>query len=556
MTSRFQPQIIQAWRGLNADENPHEVGQGELIIATNVYRRGGAIGTRPGFEREGAGQDYENQIASNTPIQGIVEYRQDNDTTRDLVVVAGGAIHTDDTTTITGALTLSGADNAVWTFAQHSDTLYAAGGLTTNPYWKWTGTGNAAAVSVLDLSAAAIYPSYTFEKWNRVWLAGFRDAAGAIAKDKSSNPMTARYSALNDPDTYPVGDTLGGNSAIGGLSAYGDEYITGFADFVDNEGDWLLVLTNKQLYSVNRTGISTVPFSVPPGRGAIANGCVHQLAYVSLGLDAGDAVYMSDRGIHSVRQSQQYGGEEENFLSWKIRSIFNTINKSQMGLVRGAYNAYQGLVIFAVPTGSNAFNDLILVLDVKNSEELTAQNAIWYVWYLAGSTDDQRAISYLTSARSSSDVRHVYAGNLDGDVFRTSRSTYSDLGTAYPVHIRTRHEDFGLPGGLKNQGDVWLHMQPGGAYKPTYRTIFDFGRKQASPLNITMENSSGAVYGTAVYGTATYGSEVETVREKLYAVGSGETIAHDFQHENANEPFWIAKLAAQVRVFGETEGDT
>lgn len=548
---RFQIVPIKRLRGLNEDEDPNSVAEDELTVARNTYSRGETKGTRPGTERDP--DSYTSAVTGTPPVQGIFELRRNNDANRSLVVVAGTGIYTAPSTAITGAVSItSGAANG-WTFAEHKNTLYAAGGTGTNSFWKWTGSGNASAVSILDLSAGALYPTYVFEKWNRLFTAGFRDAAGSIATDNSSNPMVVRYSALNDGDTWPVGSSFGGSSAIGGFSSYGGEFVTGFADYTDNDGDWLLILTNRRIYSVMETGDPLSPFYVSK-RGAIANGCVHQRAFANLGLDSGDAVYLSSEGIHSLAQSQEHGALQRSFLSWKIRKTFNLINHAAIQNSVSAYDRQNGIVLFAVPTGSSTIPNLILALNVKGKDAITAENAEWDVWERGGASANAKAVTAMTSARDDDDNWFIYAGNAVGDVFRFNSAVASDISYAYPVTLRTKHNDYGIPGVSKGPGDIYLTMQPGASYMPSFRLVYDYGQRFSSQSLVDLTPVGGSVFGTGTFGTATFSAVNSTRRCKIYGSGSGATIGFELSHGSANEPFYIVGISPQIRAFGEDIG--
>lgn len=546
--------------GLNEDENPDALQPGDLIQALNLQWRGRTVGTRPGLERA---DDYASAINGDAAVVGIYDYRRNNDANRDLVAASGGNLVTgpaggDVLDKVTNSVAITAGDTNYWVFATHSGNLYAAGGGTQDDFAKWTGSGALTSVTINNLSAAALSPSYVFEKWNYLWAAGFTlQSNGALATDASSNPMVARFSSLNQPDDWPAGNSIGGSSAIGGLSSYGGEYITGFGDFTDNSGDWLLILTNRRIYQVLQDPDPLKLFFVSPGRGAIANGCVHQRAFVSLGLDSSEAVYLSRNGIHSLRQSQQFGPQEDKFLSWKIRNTFKQINFARIGQATGAYDRRNGRVIFAVPYLTSTVNNLLLVLDIKDTDELTAQSAKWSVWFLAGSTADARAANTLYAGIGDDSIDYIYCGNNEGDLTRFSDDTvFSDLGSSYTATLQTHHENFNQIGVEKILGDVHLLIQPGGSYKPVLVPIFDYGTDFGLPQDIAMPPNAQALWDSAVWDAAVWGGdEQEVFRIKLCPFGRFEALSFQVTHTGVNEPFFLAGLGFQTDVEGESAGE-
>lgn len=553
--SRYVP-IAQRLKGLNEDENPVSLQPGELQIALNSWKRGTSRGTRPGFQRDTV--SYTDAAGLGGAVQGLVDYRYGADASRFIVAVANGDIFSADATSIKNAGTsVTAGENHRWTFAQHKGTLYGAGGTGTNNFWSWPGSGTTSNISMVNLAAAAIYPTYVFEKWNFGFTAGFRDAAGALTTTElSSGPMIVRYSAINDMTSWPTANTFGGTSAVGGFSSYGDEYLTGFGEFTNNAGDWLLCLSNKRLYAVGQLGDADTPFYTPP-TGVVQNGCVHQNAYVSLGLDSGDAIYLSRFGVHSVRLSEQFGQRIETFLSWKIRRTFQRINQAAIHRSVGAYDPKRGIVLFAVPFDAATNPDTILCLDMKNFASLTAETAEWDIWALSGSlATADRTITAMATVRNAGGYS-IYAGNQGGDVGEfddTSSGDHNDLGSAYTVQMRTRHDDFGAPGVTKGLGDTLVTIQPGGSQRPLLAPIFDFGANTGSALEMEMAQS-GSTWGSGVYGTATYGTENSTFTDRVYTAGAGETIAFDLSHAAANQPFYIAQITANVQTHGQQPGE-
>jgi hypothetical protein len=553
--SRYQP-ISLTLGGLNEDENPTALAAGDLQIARNSWMRGRSHGTRPGFQRDSV--SYPSASGLGDAINGIVDYRFANDASQFIVTVANADIFSADATSIKNAGTaVTAGSNHRWTFATHKGILYGAGGTGTNNFWSWPGSGTTSNVSMLNLAAAAIYPTYVFEKWNFGFTCGFRDAAGAVTgTELSSGPMIVRHSAINDMTSWPTANTFGGTSAVGGFSSYGDEFLTGFGEFTNNAGDWLLALSNKRLYAIGNLGEATTPFYTPP-TGVVQNGCVHQNAFVSLGLDSGDAIYLSRFGVHSVRLSEQFGNRVETFLSWKIRQTFEQLNQAALHRSVGCYDQERGIVLFAVPFGSATNPDLILCLNIKNSAQLNAQTAEWDIWSLSGSmTSDQRTITAMAPVRTTTG-HFAYVGNAEGDVCRfddSSSGTHSDLGYGYSVVMRTKDEDYGAPGVIKGLGDTYVTVQPSGSWSPTITPIFDYGRTTGETLGLEMA-STGGVVGTMIVGVDTVGGSEGTFTDSVYTVGASETIGFEFRHATANQPFYIAKVAPSVQTHGKNPGE-
>jgi len=552
--SRWVEWQIVPTGGLNLDENPNAVRADELISALNVWYRGASIGTRPGAGYETEGSAFTAAVTG--PVQGGVEYRLGNDATRHLVVVSNGTLYdSNGSTTITkgAGVTVASGATRLWTFAVHNDVLYAAGGSGTDSPWYWAGSGNATLLSILNASAAALSPTYIFAKWNRLFACQFRvTGTGAIATDITSNPMTPRYSALNQPTVWPTGNTFAG-TGVGGLPAYGDEYLTGFGEYTDNDGDFLMLLTNRHIYAVQEDPNNPLsPFYISR-KGAISFGCVSQRAFVSLGLDSGDAIYLSEHGIHSLRQTQQFGASEDKMISWKIRPLFRTINRAAIQNAVGSYFREEGVVVFAVPTGSDTFNSLILILDVKGQKEVTSESARWFTARIAPGTSSGK-ITTLFPARSSAGRWYLYGGTQGGDVFRFDDTSNEDFGSAYEASFQTPWADFGAPQQQKILGDLYCQLQPRGDYAARVSVMADFGARTSGPYTVALPGTGNPEYGAAIYGDATYGTQQITNQKRIYATGFGTNFSIRVTRSAAAQPYYIAKLAGRVAPHGVSRG--
>lgn len=560
MPSKWQTWTMIPIGGLNLDENPNAVRRTEIIDALNVWFRGNTIGTRPGAAFETNSGGYTAVLPG--PVQGGFEWRTDNDGTRKLMVVAEGVIYSDGTpTTVTegAGVTVSAAsstDPKLWTFATFgysgTSAVYAAGGSGTDTPWYWTGTGDATLLSILNSSGSAVYPTYIFAKWKRLYACAWRTAAGAISTDIAADPMTPRYTSLNQPTVWPTGNTFAG-TGIGGISAYGDEYLTGFGEYTDNDGDWLLLLSNRRIYAVQEDPSNAVtPFYISR-KGAIEFGCVSQHAFVSLGLDSGDAIYLSRHGIHSLRQTQEFGGSAEKMLSWKIRTFFQGLNRSRLKYAVGAYLREEGLVVFAVPNGSDTHNTVLLVLDVKElgGEELSAQNARWSIWRVTGSASTYGQVTTLFAARGSDDTPYLYGGNRAGAVFRFSDTATQDFGdTQYDAFFQTKWEDYDEPTRSKTLGNLNFQMQPDGsnARQASLTVKWDFGARSSGPYPIVLPASGGFVLGTSVLGTGVLSNSVATNSDRIYVTGHGVTSSLRVARDGS--PFYVARISGQVAGAG------
>ena len=547
---RFQSRRLGPFGGLNQNENPHAVPTGDLVEARNVIHRGDTLGSRPGLVLEATGKQYAAVTTGTNPIQGLHEHREGVDAGRHLLAVGDDGftqnVFYEDASLIPNSATITGGADNVWTFASHNNITYAAGGASADHFWSFDGnTGvGATQIDVVDSSAVTMLPNYVFAWRNYLFLGGFNPATPTSDNNASSVRFPDFASDPTVAANWKVGNTIG-------FTAYGKSHNTGISSYRDNSGDYLMLLYNDHIQTVNLDPTSgfLVPFFVSD---KISNGCVSQRAYVDLGVDAGDAIYMSERGFHSLRQSQEHGNKADKFLSWKIRPFMKALNRDRMKYAVGAYDFQNGYVLFAVSTGSSTVHDVILCLDVKNAEPITADNARWSIWYISGSKN----INELKYLRDEDNVWRMYYGTTTGEVGYFDDDTFADLGSPYQVKFQTSHDAAGGTSSNKNLGDVTVTIGPSGTYQPTMKFHFDYGRKISTKRLVEMPSASGDVWGTGEWGSAEWGTTVDLWDKKIYGSGSGSTVGFSVEHAAADEPFFVSSIDYQLRLVGEDTGDS
>ena len=556
----YQPHTINGYAGLNEDENPAALGASDLREASNCCRFGNLTGTRPGLVRD---TEYDADIAGGAAIQGIYEFRKGRDENRALVSVCGGIVHTSDTANKTkvGVQISAGAAN-LWTFASYQNLMWAAGGASGDSVWTWDGASTSVSV---QLASLGLKPQFIFSKFNTIFLGGFLDGT-----DAWNNTLVGRYAdyaedatdVLSWPNSNSIpGQLLGENSGPG---SYGAEYGTGFGSYQDNKGDFLLFLTNRRILSFLQNPNVSSNANRFIQSDAIANGCVSQRAFVDLGLDQSDAVYVSSSGVHSMALSQQYGNRENAFLSWPIRKTWNTINRSMLTRTCAAHWPEEGIVLIAVATGSATYLNTLLVMDIKGAAQISPDTVNWYKWNIGASVQT----NMVSVARDPNGVPRIYIGGTAGEVAPFSRSAYADLGASYAVSFRGRDEDYGAPTVEKSFGDTFLMVGGSGDYSPTITYLADDGTKtiQSAPLTVpfpgfilnnvagnltgasTMDNAAGTLTSAGILG-----SDFNLVRDRVSGYGSGFNLSHKFTHAGTNEPFWIGQISQDVASQGKSD---
>jgi hypothetical protein len=540
----YRPFTMNDLGGLNEDENTAALAPNQLREAINCARKGAMTGTRPGVSYD---SQYTAAISGTPIIQGIHEFRAGRDATRRLVAVGGANVYYDSTNAALGktSCTITSGTDYLWTFASYQNLMWAAGGLQgTDDIWTWNGNPASNVTGRLSALATRIRPKYVFSKFNCLFLGGMN---GTTAYD---NDLCARYpdyaTDATDAANWPTSNTIPG-AALGenpGVGSYGEEFNTGFGSYQDNRGDFLLFLTNKRIVSFAENPAVTANSNRFVETDAIANGCVDQRAFVDLGYDQGDAVYVSEDGIHSMALSQEYGTRQNTFLTWPIRKTWETLNRSRLKYTTAAYWPNEGLVLFAFSTGSSSTHNLIMAMDIKGARQISPDSVRWYKWYLNGITPN-----VLRAARDPNGLPTIYVGTTAGKVGAFGRTAYSDLGGAIPVNFRTKDEDFGIPAAEKSIGDTFLMVSGSGTYRPTHAYTLDDGSKTgvSSSINVTLTGwEIGTGSNGGIIGTTEIGGSENLSRERIRGVGSAFTISHQFIHGGNNQPFFIGQMTQDV----------
>ena len=531
----YQAVPIRGFLGLNEDKNPHGLKAEELTIAKNVARRStNLVGTRPGCVALDSGEDYEDAIRSAAAIQGAIEYRKDFDEGRALIVVAdlpgagtfpNSKISYEDDARLDDATTpviTAGANNK-WTFAIHNNVLWAAGGAAADDIWTWDGdstTPSAPVVAALTdkASGSRLRPKYVKAWRGYLLLNGLRGGTS-----NTNNPALSRYQDFGTDPTvdanWPDGNSLGFSARQVGVDTFGGAFSTGFGTYHDNDGDFLLVLANNQIASFVRDASGLGDFV---RNDIISTGCVDQAAFVDLGPDARDAVYMSPSGhIHSLRQSQAHGDRESAFLSSKIRTTIDSLNPSRIDKTVAAYDRRNGRVVFAMSTGSSTEHNILMALDVRFPESLTSRDAMWYGPWVIGD-DGTVKINHLLEARDANGQFYLYAFTTAGRVLRFDEDVFHDVtDTAYEVILRTKHESYESVSSEKRLGDTVISLAPGGSYSIQMQTEYDYGRRVSSPISLNQPNTGAVTLPLTLPFTLSPGEIQSDV--KAYTTGRGRT---------------------------------
>jgi len=214
--------------GVRYDKPPEECAADELSDMENTrIDTAGRVLTRGGS----ASYSSAAAIVGDPTLTLCAQFRKDASTTY-VVIIAGAAMYYYNSgwSAITGAVTITAADDNTFEWANCNGTLVATNGVDTDAI-KWTGTGNATALDDDSRFSKAAHCAW----WdNRLWMGNVYGATNRLW-----------YSDTGDIETW------------GATSYYNfGGYITGIVAAQNA----LMVHTSEGLYTLQSTGSSAIPY--------------------------------------------------------------------------------------------------------------------------------------------------------------------------------------------------------------------------------------------------------------------------------------------------------
>jgi hypothetical protein len=428
--------------GLNLRDKSDAVGEKEAIDLLNVtFTERGAVRQRDGYD-DLTPADLTNRVDSLSPF-----YKTDG--TRQLVAGCGTRL---EALNVAGAVvqSLAGLAGGPWQFlrfgAPGTETLYAANGADTPRKWDgttWTaptatvnGVAGGAMPRAGALAITASVPGQTSgsNATNRMLATAFGTQSSAGPGGFATNPLRWFISNPGQPEVF---ETDGSVSPIRGKN---------FGDLTPGDGEQIMAaVTWRELIFIFKES----KFFVLWGESANTDGTpIMNFREVvnSIGLASKMAVAVGRDGVYFFNRMGVYrttGGNPE-LISDIIRPLWtgdpevyyrgSPINLNQLGLVRMAWHAEQ--IFVAIPTGSSAFNDRLLVYDVGHQ---------WWTVYdiaasaLAGFRRADRNELHHGYATGPPRVGHrSYGADLDRGAPMVSRwrSGWTDYGASQQTTVR------------------------------------------------------------------------------------------------------------------------
>jgi hypothetical protein len=387
MPARTQLFQLLPWvGGLNTSVDESMIPPNQLTVADNLIFD--TRGSRK--KREGINHDWDDASNSTASIIKLHDFWFGTTTrTQRLVGVASsGAFYSYASGVRT---TLTDAGTAYVGTLAHASTLTFFNKLiiavdgANNVLKEWDGSGN-----VTNVAGTPPQASILCAHQGRIW-----------CNDKT-NPDRLHYS--------PVGDRTQWNGA-GDSGAFdigaGDGDPEGITGIVSFKGD-LFVFKKTKVYRI----IGPAPEVMQIILVSNGIGCVSHNSITPI--DQDDVFWVSERGVHSLATTANYGDFEASYISGDIQLTFNEFSKGRLKYVHAGYASNLNAVAFTFTSDSATTNDSLYLYNIP----LKA----WFTW-------PNLSCQSLVVANDS-DKKRFYLGTSVTRVSKTLNGTNYDITTA------------------------------------------------------------------------------------------------------------------------------
>lgn len=484
--------------GLN-DTNSLDIAINESSDCQNVYFDAGTIVKRNGFTTFIAGQIYNNHA-----VTGLTSYTLAAGTNY-IVAVAADTIYKNNGTAwadITGTSAISDTtDTNLWDMCVARNTLIGTG-LKDQAPWKWTGTGNAAPLTITDFTTAR-YVEYFH---NHLMV--------AVTTETSVQPARLRYSDLNTIETWS-----GGSSGYIDIENSDGQFITGMVVW----NDYLLVFKERGIYRVTYTGNATTPFSYQPITKSI--GCVSNWTIQNIN---GTVYWMAvDGHIYA------YNGARIWKITGKVANFISGCNYARFQFATSILYKEKNWYCITYSNGSSSTHDRVLVID-----------------YETGSITKFVGINALAMAVVPSSSKDVWIhGDYDGYAMLDDYGS-TDNGSAIAAYWKSAWLSFDDPGLIKNFRKIYLVTdQESSTYYLNMGLQFDLSDTNTVTQTFNLGEGIGSLWGTIVWGSDTWGGTGKNIYQ-TEAEQRGKFLRLHFYNNNASQLFRIYGFTVTLQPIG------
>jgi len=252
-----------------------------------------------------------------------------------------------------------------------------------------------------------------------------------------------------------------------------------------------------------------------------------------------DAWWISQRGIHRLRTTRDFGDLSEEFASELIDPYFThgtdfTVSLNQLDAAVSCYDAQNNRLYFGVDTNNDGQNDTILCLDVFINLA-TGGDGGWSVW-------PNVSCASLWTAYTGTRGVEVFMGGYDGFVRRLNVSAATNAIDGAFSHVT----DLAAPGLTKSLRHMDVYASEEGNHNLTITVNSDFGLSGGQTFTMSLLGNTDIVGSTFVVGTSVLGARSQIIKRLNMSV-LGEFFEFTFANANAGQGFTVHKYNAYYR---------
>lgn len=501
--------------GRNTTLDPSIVPQNQLVTADNtLFSTDLARRKRPGFQYLDA-----SAIGASVTIVGGIDYWANvssSKSQRIVVVTDQPKIYSytssgtrTELTKKSGSTDLVAGFNYVCMEVMNEDLIIAFDNTTTPKKWN-----NQTGTEWEDLAGTPPVFSFCRTHQNRLFAAGVK-----------SNPDRLYYSATDNHEDWAGADA-------GGLDIFpGDGDPEGITAIFPSIKGALFVAKRNRLYRVNTAGDPTEWTIQEVSRGI---GCIGHNTVAAVGQD--DVLFMSDRGVHSLAATDQFGDFSSSFISKDIQKDINTWNNGRYKNIWAAFIPNINSVAFAVTPDGSTVNSEIHLFNIDDKQ--------WYRFI--GVTAESLWRIKLNNADT------IMIGNDAGRIAYLSSEEFNDLGSAIPFVVKTGtiYPD-NSPLTVKGFKKVSLFYRPKGDYTLTARFKIDNYAQQT--LTFDLSGDFDALGTEFTLGTSILGLDSAVPSVSLPVDGYGHGFSLELVQNDLNEEAEIYGFAVEYEPAGDDQ---
>ncbi len=519
--------------GLNTALDEALIPPNQCTVLDNViFDTRGSKKKRPSIKH-----NWDDATSGSTSILGLHDYWYFNGTimVHKIVAVASDrAVYSyDPDTGARTTLTLDGGATA-WTgtltsvsMLTFNNKLFIATSGATNVLRMWDPVADTNVMK--DCPGTPPKPSILREHLGRMFC---NDKA---SRDRIHYSPTSDHTQWNGVDDSGAFDIGFGDGDPEGITAI-------FPTFKGN----LFIAKRTRLYRMSDYAPETFQISLVSS----GVGCVSHNSAVAI--DQEDVYWVSEKGVHALSATANFGDFESSFVSGDIQKTFNEdVSKSRLAFVQAAYLPNINSVAFCF-TESSGLNRTLTSASVNNAVYLyNVPLKAWYRW------SDIPCSSVLVA--NDSDKKRFYFGTHTSRVSKAFHTTNYDISSAgVSLAVRMRIVT-GLvfvdnsPYTMKALKRFILFYKPRGTHTITANVKID--NTSLSPENSLSfsETASSALLGsTLVLGTSALGYDVVLGPYVRHVDGVGRGVKITIEQTGTNEEAEIQGFALEYESAGSS----